>query len=108
MPTTAPEDQLLGPRLRDRREELGLSTRELGEKVGVSHTSIRNWEANAPMRVNHFDQLAKAVGWDIDVMWPVYTATLRHSLIPGYLNARAIVCRLARFVPSPVLSPAAA
>ena len=36
---------MMGPRIRDKREELGLSQEELGLKLGVRKSAISKWES---------------------------------------------------------------
>ncbi len=51
-----------GRRLRERREELDLSHRELAAIVGVSHETVRQWElGRAEPRVSVAIAVAKAL-----------------------------------------------
>lgn len=55
-----------GKRLKEIREEKGLTYRELGEKVGVSHTYIYNIEkGNKRGNPEIFEKLAAALGVEI-------------------------------------------
>lgn len=62
-------DAQLGKRLRDLREEAGLSQEELASKAQVSRASIQNWEAarTAPRRAES-RRLAAALGVTVDAL----------------------------------------
>lgn len=53
-------------RLKNRREELKLSQEELGKKIGVSTTSIQNWESGAWPKGNFAIELSNALGCSLD------------------------------------------
>ena len=57
----------LGLRIKNRRRELGLSQKELGKAVGVSHVTISHWEAdtNSP-KTENFMNLASALKLSIE------------------------------------------
>lgn len=59
----------LGKRLRDLREQAGLSQEELAAKAQVSRASIQNWEAarTAPRRAES-RRLAAALGISVDAL----------------------------------------
>lgn len=59
----------LGKRLRDLREQAGLSQEELAAKAQVSRASIQNWEAarTAPRRAES-RRLAAALGTTVDAL----------------------------------------
>jgi transcriptional regulator with XRE-family HTH domain len=57
----------LGELLRQARETKGMSTRELAEKVGVSHSAIYKYESDkSEPRVSHLKWLAEAL--DLPIM----------------------------------------
>lgn len=62
-------DAQLGKRLRDLREQAGLSQEELAAKAQVSRASIQNWEAarTAPRRAES-RRLAAALGITVDAL----------------------------------------
>lgn len=62
-------DAQLGKKLRDLREQAGLSQEELAAKAQVSRASIQNWEAarTAPRRAES-RRLAAALGITVDAL----------------------------------------
>lgn len=50
--------------IKERRTELGMTLRELADKVGVSESTVSRWETGniANMRRNKIEALAKALG----------------------------------------------
>lgn len=59
----------IGDRIRLRRNQLGLSVRELAQRVGVSHGALTKWENNQTKGVpdNHLKKLAKVL--DCNILW---------------------------------------
>lgn len=122
MATTTAADSLDGylSRLFDEAKAEGRirSGRHLGQLADVSPATTNrilggDWRKE-PRWVNVRD-IGVQLGADMDRLVELYKDVLFDAHVgslspnsPGYLNARAIVCRLARFVPSPILSPAAA
>lgn len=57
------EDNLIGQRIRDTRESLGLSLEELGDLVGVSAQSVQQWETGKTTpRTARMRKLAAVLG----------------------------------------------
>lgn len=56
----------LEKRLKKRRKELGISQEELGKIVGVSTTSIQNWEAGTWPKGDYVIALAEALNCSLD------------------------------------------
>ena len=59
----------IGDRIRLRRNQLGMSVRELAQRVGVSHGALTKWENNQTKGVpdNHLKKLAKVL--DCNILW---------------------------------------
>ncbi len=53
--------------LRTRRESLGLSQRELGERMGVSRQAISQWESGCNLRLSTLVKLAEALDCRVDI-----------------------------------------
>lgn len=100
--------------VKDIREGRGLTQDQVAAALGVRQAYVSRIERGmANVTIKKLRQLAKIYEVELPELVGSIpeppTATLPDgSPNPGYLNARAIVCRLARFVPSPILSPAAA
>jgi len=59
-----PNPITFGAKLRNKRLELNLSTKNFGELLGVSETTIFLWEANKVMpRINNYSKLLEFVGF---------------------------------------------
>ena len=60
-----------GERIRYRRQQLGISVRDLAERLGVSHGAITKWENNQTKGIpdQHFAALAEIL--DCNVLWLV-------------------------------------
>ena len=58
-----------GERIRYRRQQLGITVRELAEKLGISHAALSKWENNQTKGVSdqHFAALAQIL--DCNVLW---------------------------------------
>lgn len=48
--------------MRARRKELGLSSRDVAEAVGVTHTTVLSWERKGYVPMSHRKEIAKALG----------------------------------------------
>jgi len=60
--------QPLGPRIRIAREQAGLTTEELAERLGVEAASVEAWEADARApRANRLTMLAGVL--NVSLMW---------------------------------------
>ncbi|WP_155974189.1 helix-turn-helix domain-containing protein [Streptococcus ruminantium] len=61
----------IGQRIKDYRKQIGLTQKELAEKVGMGHTTIANYEKGfrSPKKDTLFD-LAEVLGVSIDDLFP--------------------------------------
>ncbi len=59
----------LGDRIKQRREELGLTMEDLGNRVGVAKSTVMKWEHGdiAHMRLDKITALVKALG--VSPLW---------------------------------------
>jgi len=59
--------QKFGTKIKERRNALGVSQRELGKQVGVTHATISMWESdvNSP-KTENFMNLAKALQMSVE------------------------------------------
>lgn len=66
-----------GAKLRNKRLELNMSTRDFGKLLGVSETTIFLWEANKVMpRVKNYSKMSEIVGVlqkEIDLLLAIET-----------------------------------
>jgi transcriptional regulator with XRE-family HTH domain len=74
----------LGERLRNRREELRLSSRDVADAIGISHTALNNWErgVNAP-RSKYASALARKLDMRLEDLNPYLEPDLPEDLAPG-------------------------
>lgn len=58
-----------GEKIRYRRQQLGMSVRELASRLGVSHGCVTKWENNQVTGISdkHFTNLAKIL--DCNILW---------------------------------------
>lgn len=58
-----------GEKIRYRRQQLGMSVRELSSRLGVSHGAVTKWENNQVTGISdkHFATLAKVL--DCNILW---------------------------------------
>lgn len=76
-----------GERIRYRRQQLGISVRDLAERLGVSHGAITKWENNQTKGIpdQHFAALAEIL--DCNVLWlvgmddAIKTDSLHHPVL---------------------------
>lgn len=54
-------DKHAGHRIRDRRVELKMTQRELGEKLGVKQVAVSLIEHRGPKAIEHITRIAKAL-----------------------------------------------
>jgi len=67
MTTTAAPDWTIGERLRSARRRAGLKQAEAARQVGVSRTTISNWEVGlAEPQIGHAAQMATLYGVALD------------------------------------------
>ncbi len=59
----------LGEKIKQRREDMGLTMEDLGDRVGVAKSTIMKWEHGdiAHMRMDKITALAKALG--VSPLW---------------------------------------
>jgi putative transcriptional regulator len=70
LPPEPDEPPTSGERIRQRREELGLSKSELGRRVGVSHTAIRLFEQGQfTIRIDMAIKLARALDTTVEALF---------------------------------------
>lgn len=72
-PRPGPLDKLIGRRIKERREHLGMTQEQLGEFIGMSYQQVRKYEAGEnripASRLFHFARVLHAEpGWFMD--WP--------------------------------------
>lgn len=100
----------IGEFIRDRRLELGFENAgDLARAIDKHQTTVSRWERSQNLRnlPDYIGPLARELDTDPDVLWTLYRTTME-SPFRGSAIADMLVCRLARFVPEPVLSSAAA
>lgn len=68
MPAPAPPAPGLGEYLRDRRLELGLTTTEVADAVGVHQTTVSGWELGRGLKrlPERASKVAKALDLEVD------------------------------------------
>lgn len=88
-----PARRRFGARLKERREALGLSQSELGERVGVSANTIRSWErAAVEISAENMADLVPATGLDsADELWPGWAEVAARQ---GKIKPRRLSLRL--------------
>lgn len=59
----------IGERIRFRRQQLGLSVRELSEKVGVSHGALSKWETNKTKGIPDTELKKLADALHCNILW---------------------------------------
>ncbi|NQG98448.1 helix-turn-helix transcriptional regulator [Streptococcus suis] len=72
----------IGQQIKNYRKQIGLTQKELAEKLGMGHTTVANYEKGfrSPKKDTLFD-LADVFGVSIDDLFPQRTTTAPNSLI---------------------------
>lgn len=83
MPAPSAPAPILGEFLRDRRTELGLTTAQVGEAVGVHQTTVSGWELHNNVPLNKLEPLGEVLDTDIEVLKDLW---FRAQLERGYLH----------------------
>ena len=89
-----PDHSAIGERLRDRREELGLSKRKLGEKIGCSHGTIANLENGQGITDKSLAKLASALDVSVEYLKTGKQASFVSDDMIAYLNRNEMLRRV--------------
>ncbi len=79
------KQQLIGKRIRDAREQAGMSQLELGQKVGYSAMGISHLESgDRSIKIDQLQEIAKELNVDINYL----LAPVTQQAYPSILNRR--------------------
>lgn len=89
----------IGEQIKTRREELGMTIKELADRVGVTPQSIRNWERGERQqpRPENYKALQRALSFRLDLSegsQPVETQSAGAMMTQGDVDLLLVIARL--------------
>ena len=87
-------------RIQLRRLELGLSTKDVAERLGTTSRTIRNWEFGKGLKAEKLRGLAEALDLDVDELLDLHPEVARAKWTPAewHLTTRHVVAGLSILV----------
>lgn len=86
-------DGPLGPRLKRRRQELGLTLDQVATHLGTNRQQVIRWEKNQNRPTDYAEPLATLYGWPVEALLPVEP---EESLVERVRRLEELVADLVR------------
>ena len=80
-------ERTLGATIAEAMDAKGYSSRELGDLLGVSKTTVNFWRQGKHPESHRLDAIAKELDLDGDVLWTLYRKEVRAR--QGFQSARS-------------------